>query len=149
MIKSAAQAAAKYGTNGGSAQAATEWANGFSADIPGILDKAIAAGPRWQAAVNDPQSLVNLRNGLNRAKNNVGAITTKVQGVGKSSFSAGVRAAATGNYLTFSQAWQTAVGNEVLQLNNSNPRGDRAANRARQAAYDAWIDGQGGKFRVK
>ena len=33
-----------------------------------------------------------------------------------------------------------AVSNEVTTLNQTNPRGDRAANRARQAAYDAWVD---------
>jgi hypothetical protein len=148
-MKTAQQAATAYGTNGASATAQNMWAANYSADIPGILTKAAAAGGRWQAAVQDPQALTNFQSGLNRAKNNVAAITTKVNGVGKSSFAAGVKAASTGNYATFAQAWMQSVATEVQNLDVSNPRGDRAQNRARQAAYDSWVDNQAGKFRVK
>jgi hypothetical protein len=148
-IKTAAQAAASYGTNGGGATAAQNWANGFTADIPAILSAAAAAVGRWQEAVVSDQAAQNFTSGLNRAKNNAGAIAAKVNGVGKASFSAGVKAASQGNYLAFSQAFQNAVATEVSQLDRTNPRGDRATNRARQAAYDAWIDSQAGKFRVK
>jgi hypothetical protein len=58
-----------------------------------------------------------------------------------------VRAASTGAYLAFSTAWLGAVGNEVNTLNQTNPRGTRAQNRARQAAYDAWVDQQKGNFK--
>jgi hypothetical protein len=148
-IKTAQQAAAAYGANGSSAAAQNLWATNFSADIPGILAAAAAAGQFWQTQVQSPTALTNYQRGLQRAANNVQAITTKVNGVGKASFAAGVKAASTGDYLTFAQAWQTAVGNEVSQLDRTNPRGDRAANRARQAAYDAWVDSQAGNFRVK
>jgi hypothetical protein len=148
-IKTAQQAADKYGANGSSATASTLWANNFNADIPGMLAAAQAAIPRWQTAVQDPQAATNMNNGLNRAKNKAGAIAAKVSSTGKASFQAGVRAAAADAYLAFAQAWQGAVANEVGQLDRTNPRGDRAANRARQAAYDLWVDSQAGNFRVK
>lgn len=150
-MKTAADASANYGTNGGSVAAGNLWATNFSSNIPAILQAAIDAGDRWQAALADPQALVNLKAGLARAKTQVGAIATKVTTVGKASFSAGVKAAAaaTGDYSVFASKWMPAVAQEVAQLNLSNPRGDRAANRARQAAYDAWVDTQANNFRVK
>jgi hypothetical protein len=151
IIKTAATATANYGTNGGAPVAANNWAANYSADIPAILAAAVAAVPLWQTNVALPQSAINMTNGLNRAKLNAGAIATKVNGVGKASFSAGVKAAALpgGDYSTFAGAWMPAVTQQVSQLNVSNPRGTRADNRARQAAYDAWVDTQAGKFRVK
>jgi hypothetical protein len=151
IIKTAATAAANYGTRGGAPTAASDWATNYSADIPAILAAAVAAIPLWQTNVALPQSAVNMQNGLNRAKLNAGAISTKVNTVGKASFSAGVKAAALqgGDYATFAGTWMPAVAQEVAQLNVANPRGTRADNRARQAAYDAWVDTQAGKFRVK
>ena len=148
-MKTAAQAAANYGANGGAAAAAALWATNLLIDFPGVLDAAAGAGVFWQSQVSTAQALNNFKNGLGRAKNNMAVISGKINGVGKQSFSAGVKAAATGNYLEFAGAWMPAVSQEVLQLDRTNPRGDRATNRARQAAYDAWIDGQAGKFRVK
>ncbi len=148
-VKTAAQAAAAYGANGGSSTAAANWANNFSADIPAILSAAAAAVGSWQDAVSTDQAAQNFTAGLNKAKGNAAAIAQKVQGVGKNSFSAGVKAASTGNYAQFAAAWQGAVTTQVAQLDRTNPRGDRSANRARQAAYDAWVDSQAGKFRVK
>lgn len=148
-MKTPQQAANNYGTNGGSPTAAALWASNYSADIPGILDAAASAIPRWQAAVAEQQAAINMATGLNRAKQNTTAIATKVNGVGKASYSAGVKAAASGNYLSFANQWMPAVANEVANLDRTNPRGDRTANRARQAAYDAWVDTQIGKFRVK
>ena len=150
-IKTAAQAAANYGTNGGAPAAANNWATNFTADIPAILSAAAAAVGTWQTNVALPQSAINFTNGLNAAKQNAAAIATKVNSVGKASFTAGVKAAAapTGDYSLFSNKWMPAVAQEVATLNLTNPRGDRAANRARQAAYDAWIDTQAGNYRVK
>lgn len=146
-MKTAQTAATNYGTNGGSIAAQTQWAAGFVAKIPAILDAAVAAIPRWQAAVSTALAAANMASGLNAAKANVGAISTKVNTVGKASFSAGVKAASTGAYLGFATQWMPAVNAEVTQLNVTNPRGDRTANRARQAAYDAWVDTQAGNFR--
>lgn len=148
-VKTAAQAAAKYGANGSSGSAATEWASGYTADIPGILDAAARSVSYWQSQVSTALAASNFTTGLGRAKNNVAAIAAKVNGVGKASFSAGIRAASQGAYLAFSQLWQGAVASEVATLDRTNPRGDRAANRMRQAVYDAWVDTQEGKFRVK
>lgn len=150
-MKTPATAVANYLRNGANAAASTAWATGFTANIPAILDAAIAAAPRWQAAVADPQALVNLTSGLQRAKQNAGAIATKANGVGKASFTAGVTAAAqpSGDYSLFAAKWMPAVAQEVAQLNVSNPRGDRAANRARQSVYDQWVDSQANNFRVK
>jgi len=148
-VRTAAAAAAKYGMNGSSGAASAEWAAGFTADIPAILNAAKTAGNYWQARVSEPEALTNFRAGLDRAHTRVGEITAKVNGVGKASFAAGVRTAAAGAYLSFSSAWQPAVQALLDTLDRTNPRGDRAANRARQAAFDAWVDRQAGKFRVK
>jgi len=149
-MKTPAQATAAYGTNGSSAASTTLWANNFSANIPAILDAAIKAIPLWQANVATQLAANNMQKGLNRAKSNVTAIATKVKGAGSASFAAGVRAAAQpgGNYDAFSQKWIPAVQSEVQTLNTTNPRGTRSDNRARQAAYDAWVDQQLGNFRV-
>jgi len=148
-IKTAAQAAQNYGINGGSANASLMWATNLLIDFPGVLDAAANAGAFWQSQVSTAQALSNFKTGLSRAKNNMTVISGKINGVGKSSYSAGVKAAATGNYLEFAGQWMPAVSNEVLQLDRTNPRGDRATNRQRQAVYDAWVDAQAGKFRVK
>lgn len=150
-IKTAAIATANYGTNGGSVTAQGNWATNFNLDIPAILSAAQAAVPFWQSQVALPQSALNMTNGLNRAKANVSAIQTKVNTVGKASYTAGVKAAAApgGNYAAFSAAWQPAVANEVSSLNVTNPRGDAAANTARMLAYNAWALTQTDKFRVK
>lgn len=150
-MKTAAQATTKYVTNGSAPAAAQLWSADFLAALPTMFDKAIAAIPTWQAAVADPRAATLMARGLNRAKNNTGPITTKVQGPAQASFSSGVRVAGgpNGNYTNFSTAWMPAVSTEVTTLNQTNPRGTRAQNRARQAAYDAWIDTQGGNFRQK
>lgn len=146
-MKTAQQAATKYGTNGSAATATGLWATNFNAKIGAIFDAAAAAVSRWQAAVQDPAVAGRFVKGLNKAKANAPAIQTKVSTVGAPALAAGVRAASTGAYLAFANAWIPAVANEVNVLNQSNPRGDRAANRARQAAYDAWVDSQAGNFK--
>ena len=148
-MKTPAQATAKYGANGSAAAATGLWAANFNANMGAIFDAAIAAGPRWQAAVQDPQSLTNLKNGLTKAKGRIPQISTKVTNVGAPALAAGVRAAAApgGKYDSFSAKWLPAVASEVNTLNQTNPRGDRAANRARQAAFDAWVDQQKGNFK--
>jgi len=150
-MKTAAQAATNYGTNGGSTNAQTNWATNFSANITSILTAAAASVGTWQTNVATALAASNFVAGLNKAKQNVAAITTKVTTVGKASFTAGVKAAAapTGDYSLFAGKWMPAVAAEVQQLNLTNPRGDRATNRARQAAYDAWVDTQQGQYRVK
>lgn len=150
-MKTAATATLKYGVNGTSVQASNDWANNFSSNIDNILNSAIKAIPQWQAAVATAQAAINMSNGLTKAKAKEAAIVTKVQSVGKASFTAGIKAAAlpTGGYAQFSTAWMPVVSQERSQLDISHPRGDRAANRARQAAYDAWIDTKAGQFRVK
>jgi hypothetical protein len=148
-VKTAAQAAANYGVNGSSATAVALWAANLLIDFPGVLDAAAGAGAYWQQRVSEASALANFKTGLGRAKNNMTVISAKINGVGKQSMAAGIKAAATGNYLEFAGAWMPAVANEVLQLDRTNPRGDRAANRQRQAVYDAWVDSQAGKFRVK
>lgn len=150
-IKTAATATQNYGTNGGSTVAQNNWATNFTLDIPAILNAAIAAVPRWQSQVALAQSALNMTAGLNKAKGNTAAIATKVNTVGKASYTAGVKAAAGpgGNYASFSAAWQPAVAQEVSNLNVTDPRGDAAANTARMLAYNAWALLQTGKFRVK
>lgn len=148
-MKTPQQAATKYGSNGSAPSAAQLWAANFITAMPTMFDKAAAAVAFWQAQVSSAQAAAMFTRGLNRAKNNQGAISTKVNGPGSASFMAGVKAASTGLYLAFANAWLPAVGNEVTTLNQTNPRGTRAQNRARQAAYDAWVDSQAGNFRQK
>jgi len=146
-MKTAQQAATKYGTNGSAATATGLWATNFNAKIGAIFDAAAAAVSRWQAAVQDPAVAARFVSGLGKAKAKAPQIQTKVTNVGAPALAAGVRAASTGSYLAFANQWMGAVGSEVQTLNQTNPRGDRAANRARQAAYDAWVDSQAGNFK--
>lgn len=146
-MKTAQQAATKYGTNGSAATATTLWATNYNAKIGAIFDAAAASVNRWQAAVQDPAVAARFVKGLGKAKANSATYQTKVTNVGAPALAAGVRAASTGSYLAFANAWMPAVSNEVSTLNQTNPRGDRAANRARQAAYDAWVDVQNGNFK--
>lgn len=150
-MKTAAASAAKYVANGTAATAVASWAADYIAALPSMFTKAIAAIPTWQANVATIQAANNMNKGLTRASQNQTAIATKVNGAGSASFRAGVNAAGTGSgdYVQFIGPWLTAVGTEVATLNQTNPRGTRAQNRARQAAYDAWIDTQAGNFRVK
>jgi hypothetical protein len=146
-MKTPAQAAALYGFNGSAPVATSLWAVNFNSNFLSMLDKAAAATPTWQANVSTPVAANNFQKGLAKAKTKQAAVATKVTTVGAPALAAGVRAAATGSYLSFSNAFMPAVAAEVSNLNATNPRGTRAQNRARQAAYDAWIDTQSGNFR--
>lgn len=148
-MKTPAQATAKYVTNGSAATATGLWATNFNSKIGAIFDAAAAAVGRWQSAVQDPKVANRFVGGLQKAKGRSAAISTKVTNVGAPALASGVRAAGApdGKYTAFSTQWMGAVGQEVQTLNQSNPRGDRNANRARQAAYDAWVDGQAGNFK--
>lgn len=149
-MKTAAQAAAAYVANGTTTTAAQLWSADYIAALPTMLDKAIAAIPLWQQNVSTTLAANNMTKGLTRAKGKTAQITAKVNGPGQASFQAGVRAAGGpgGNYLAFIGPFLTAVASEVATLNTTNPRGTRIQNRARQAAYDNWIDAQSGNFRV-
>lgn len=146
-MKTPQQAATKYGTNGAAATATALWAANFNAEYLNMLADAAAAVGTWQANVGTAQAAANFTAGLNKAKAKQATVATKVTNVSAAALAAGVRAASTGAYLTFSNAWLPAVAQEVSTLNQTNPRGTRAQNRARQAAYDAWVDQQNGKFR--
>ncbi len=149
-MKTAVQAAAAYVANGTTTAATTSWAANYNAAYPSMITKATAAIPTWQSAVASPAAATAMSKGLARAATKSGAVATKVNGAGLASFSAGVRAAGGpgGDYSAFIGPWLTAVGQEVQTLNTTNPRGTRAQNRARQAAYDAWVDTQAGNFKV-
>lgn len=149
-MKTAAQAAAAYVANGTAPASTTAWAADYNAAYPTMITKAIAAIPLWQSNVASPLAASNMQKGLTRAGTKAGAVATKVNGAGLASFSAGVRAAGGpgGDYVAFIGPFLSSVGQEVQTLNSTNPRGTRAQNRARQAAYDAWIDSQAGNFRV-
>jgi len=150
-MKTAAQAAAAYVANGSAPAAVSLWATGYNSAYPTMIDDAIKAIPTWQANVATAQAAANMSSGLTKAKAKQSAVATKVNGAGSASFAAGVRAAGGpgGDYNTFIGPWLTAVGQQVQTLDTTNPRGTRQQNRARQAAYDAWVDTQAGKFRVK
>jgi hypothetical protein len=150
-MKTAAQAAAAYVANGSAPTAVQLWATDYNAAYPSMIAKATAAIPLWQSQVSTAQAATNMKNGLAKAANKATTVAAKVSGAGSASFAAGVRAAggAGGDYTAFIGPWLSAVGNEVQTLNTTNPRGTRQQNRARQAAYDAWVDSQAGNFRVK
>jgi hypothetical protein len=146
-MKTPQQAATKYGTNGSAPTATQLWAANFGTAIPTMLTNAANAIPLWQAQVSSPAAATAMKKGLARAAQNQAAIATKATNVGAPALAAGVRVASTGAYLTFAQEWLPAVSNEVATLNQTNPRGTRVQNRARQAAYDAWVDSQAGNFK--
>ena len=150
-MKTAAQAAAAYVANGAAPTAVQLWASDYNAAYPTMITKATAAIPTWQANVATAQAALNMKNGLAKAANKAQLVAAKVNGAGSASFAAGVRAAggAGGDYTAFIGPWMSAVGGQVQTLNTTNPRGTRQQNRARQAAYDAWVDSQAGNFRVK
>jgi hypothetical protein len=150
-MKTAAQAAAAYVANGAAAVSVAAWAADYNAAYPTMITKATAAIPTWQANVATAQAALNMKNGLAKAANKAALVAAKVNGAGSASFAAGVRAAGGpgGDYTAFIGPFLAATGNEVQTLNTTNPRGTRQQNRARQAAYDAWIDSQAGNFRVK
>lgn len=149
-MKTAAQAAANYVANGTAPAAVSLWATDYNAAYSTMIQKAIAAIPLWQANVSTALAASNMSKGLTKAGTKQAAVATKVTGAGSASFSAGVRAAGGpgGDYTAFITPWLSAVSAEVQTLNTTNPRGTRAQNRARQAAYDAWVDSQAGNFRV-
>lgn len=148
-VKSAAVAAANYGTAGGSSAAGAAWAAGFLADPAAIFAAAADSVDEWQAAVNTQQAADNFVAGLGKV--NIAAVTKKVNGVGKSSFTAGVNAAAGpgGNYMAFSSAFQPWMTTELANLNRTNPRGDKSANRARLNTFLDDLEAKAGTFRVK
>jgi hypothetical protein len=150
-MKTAAQAAAAYVANGSAPTAVSLWATDYNAAYPTMITKATAAIPLWQSQVSTAQAATNMKNGLAKAANKAAVVAAKVSGAGSASFAAGVRAAGGpgGDYTAFIGPWMSAVGGEVQTLNTTNPRGTRQQNRARQAAYDAWVDSQAGNFRVK
>ena len=150
-MKTAAQAAAAYVANGSSPTTTSLWATDYNAAYPTMITKATAAIPLWQSQVSTAQAATNMKNGLAKAANKAAIVAGKVNGAGSASFAAGVRAAGGpgGDYTAFIGPWLSAVGSEVQTLNTTNPRGTRQQNRARQAAYDAWVDSQAGNFRVK
>ena len=150
-MKTAAQAAAAYVANGAAPTAVQLWATDYNAAYPSMIDKATAAIPLWQSQVSTQQAATNMRNGLAKARTKANLVATKVNGAGSASFAAGVRAAGGpgGDYTAFIGPWMNAVGQQVQTLDTTNPRGTRQQNRARQAAYDAWVDSQAGNFRVK
>ena len=149
-MKTAAQAAAAYVANGTTPTASQLWATDYNNAYPTMIQRAIASIPLWQANVSTQLAASNMNKGLTRAGTKQSAVAEKVRTVGTASFTAGVRAAGGpgGNYNAFIGNWMTAVGQEVTTLNTTNPRGTRAQNRQRQAAYDAWVDTQAGNFRV-
>lgn len=146
-VKSAQTAAANYGTNGSAANAANLWAQDFLADPQAIFAAAAARVSYWQSQVSTQQAATNYVNGLNDV--NIQALTTKVNGVGKASFSAGVKAAGApgGKYAAFAAEFQPWLTNELATLNRTNPRGDATQNRARLNAFLDALEAQKGNFR--
>lgn len=150
-IKTAAQATANYKQNGGSANAANNWATNLSSDLPAVFAAAAAAVGTWQQNVSTAEAATAFTTGLQRASNNTAATVAKINGPAKTTFQTQVQAAGSpgGNYSTFSTNWQPAVATEVANLNRTNPRGTTADNIARAVAMMNWAAAQKGKFKVK
>jgi len=146
-MKTAQQAATKYGANGSSPASAQLWSADFLAKFPTMIQRAVAQVNFWQSQVSTAAAAAAYTKGLNDASTNLPAITTKVNGTAQASFMAGVKAASTGKYLTFATEFMPAVAAEVTTLNQTNPRGTPAQNRARLNAYLDWLEGQKGNFK--
>jgi hypothetical protein len=147
--KTPAQAASNYGTNGGSVQAANNWAANLSSNFAAVLSAAAAAVGTWQANVSTQQAAADYQSGLNRAKNNIPTITTKINGPSKATFTAQVKAAATGNYQTFANKFVPAVDAQAAAIASQYPGTDPASGTQRMVAMNAWLISQKGQFKVK
>jgi hypothetical protein len=148
-VKTPAHAAANYVANGGAPAAANNWATNLALDLPAVFAAAAKQVGFWSSQVSTVEAQNNYVNGLNKAAANTAPIIAKINGPAKGTYTAQVRAAGGpgGRYLAFANQWMPAVATERANLDRTNPRGDRAANRARQAVYDTWVDTQAGKFR--
>jgi hypothetical protein len=144
-MKTPAQAAANYGANGSSAQAQNNWAANFTAALPKMKARAAAAAPLWQQNVNTAQALARFTKGVQGFDELAAA--NKANGPSKATFAAQVRAASVGKSLAFYNTFLPAVTTEVQNLDRTNPRGDKAANRARLNAYLDWLDSKAGTFK--
>jgi hypothetical protein len=147
--KTAAQAAANYGTNGGSAAAANAWAQNLGTNFAAVLAKAAAAVGTWQANVSTLEAASNFQGGLQRAAQNVSVAVAKINGPSKATFSAQVKVASTGNYQTFATKFIPAVDAQAQAIASQNPGTDSASGTARMLAMNAWLISQKGNFRVK
>jgi GH25 family lysozyme M1 (1,4-beta-N-acetylmuramidase) len=146
-MKTPQQAATKYGANGGSPAAATLWSADFLTAFPTMIANAVKQVNFWQAQVSTAAAAAAFTKGLQAASQNQAAIAAKVNGPAQASFMAGVKAASTGKYLTFANEFLPAVANEVNTLNQTNPRGTPAQNRARLNAYLDWLEAQKGNYK--
>lgn len=144
-MKTPAQAAANYGTNGGSATSASLWAGNWSTQIPKMKTRAAAQVQFWQNQVSTQKAADAFVAGVNDF--DATAATTKANGAGKSSFQAGVQTAAKGRYLAFAGEFIPAVASIVSTLDRTNPRGDKTQNRARLNAYLDALEAQSGNFK--
>ena len=147
--KTPAQAAAAYGTNGGSPTAANAWAANLSVNFAQVLAKAAQAVGTWQANVSTSEAAANFTGGLNRAAQNVSVAVAKINGPSKATFSAQVKVASTGNYQTFATKFIPAVDAQAASIAAQNPGTDPASGTARMIAMNAWLIAQRGQFRVK
>lgn len=149
-VKSASDASAKYAANGGSTAAGNDWASGFLADPDAIFAAAAAAVDDWADAVNTDSAKKNFVSGLQKV--NKVALTAKVNGAGKASFTSGVKSAGGpgGNYVAFSSSYQPWLATELANLNRTNPRSsDKASNRARLNQFLDDLEAKSGTFRVR
>lgn len=146
-MKTPSQAAARYVNNGSTADAQNAWASDFLAAIPSMQARAKAQVSYWQSQVSTQEAAAAYVDGIDRM--NVTQVTTKVNGAGKASFAAGVRASGGpgGKYTGFINEFMPAVSTEVQTLDRTNPRGTPAQNRARLNTYLDWLESQKGNFK--
>jgi protein involved in ribonucleotide reduction len=134
-MKTVAQATARYLAGAASPAAQTAWAADFIAAIPTMQSRAKAKVSFWQFQVSQPSAAVAYTAGID--KMNVSQVSTKVNGAGKASYSAGVTAAgqSNGNYSLAAAKLNQFNQTAVPQLDTTNPRGTFQENIARAAAY--------------
>ena len=147
--KTAAQAAATYGVNGGSVAAAALWAANLSVNFAAVLAKAGAAVGTWQERVSTVEAATNFVGGLQRAAQNVSVAVAKINGPSKNTFSAQVKVASTGNYQAFATKFIPSVDAMAAQIALQYPGTDAASGTARMTAMNAWLISQRGMYRVK
>lgn len=146
-MKTPTQAAQRYANNGSSADAQNAWASDFLAALPVMQARAKSQVGFWQSQVSTQKAAEAYVDGIDRM--NVTQVTAKVNGAGKASLAAGVRASggAGGKYTSFIGEFLPAVSTEIQTLDRTNPRGTPAQNRARLNAYLDWLEGQKGNFK--
>ena len=125
---------------------ANKWADGYAHPKRDPFKAAIASAALWQTNVSAPSALVNFKAGLGKV--NEDQVLATVNGRGKTNYTGGIRDK-QGNYLAFAEKFIPQLSTILTGLNQTNPRGDFNANKARLEKYLDELHAKKGQFRIR